>query len=98
LQAHISAQLLAKLQQSNEDPIWDDHPHLLLWLLFIGGAFAPPGIVRSNYSVLLASKNNTTLGSLCGSWPEVLGVLDQFIWSERAFKSPVNMFWEENFM
>ncbi|KAJ9259635.1 hypothetical protein DTO212C5_8589 [Paecilomyces variotii] len=41
---HVSSQLLHKLQQTNNDIIWDNHPELLLWILYIGGAFAPAGI------------------------------------------------------
>ena len=91
----MSLQLLGELQQANDDPIWDDHPDLLLWLLYIGGAFAPTGVVRSDYIVLLRSNNAARFGDLYRSWPELLEILKQFIWSEKAFMSQVEALWEE---
>lgn len=79
----------------NDDPVWDDHPDLLLWLLYIGGAFAPAGVVRSNYIVLLRSNNADRFGGLYESWSELLGILKQFTWSEKAFMSHFKTFWEE---
>jgi hypothetical protein len=96
-QSHISSQLLYRLQKANDDPIWDDDPDLLLWLLYIGGAFAPPGIVRSGYVVLLHTNKGGGFGDVNKSWTEVLDILEQFIWSQRAFLSPVKAFWEEAF-
>jgi len=29
------------------------------------------------------------------SWPELVVILKQFIWSEKAFMSQVKAFWEE---
>ncbi|KIX00586.1 uncharacterized protein Z518_09651 [Rhinocladiella mackenziei CBS 650.93] len=51
--SHISLQLLRKLQQASDDLLWNDHPDLLLWLLYIGGSFAPKGVIRSDYVELL---------------------------------------------
>jgi hypothetical protein len=96
-QSHIASQLLHKLQHANDDSIWDDHPKLLIWLLYIGGAFAPTGKVRSSYVVLLHSNNGPRFGDINKSWPEVLGILKQFIWSEKAFMSQVRAFWESAF-
>lgn len=93
--SHVSSQLLYKLQEANDNHTWDDHPALLLWLLYIGGAFAPAGIVRSNYVILLRSNYSTRFVNLYKSWPELLRVLEQFTWSEKAFMSPVRAFWEE---
>ncbi|KAH8159333.1 hypothetical protein CIB48_g8922 [Xylaria polymorpha] len=92
---HVSSQLLRELQMGNDDPVWDDHPDLLLWLLYIGGAFAPAGVVRSNYIVLLRSNNADRFGGLYESWSELLGILKQFTWSEKAFMSHFKTFWEE---
>ena len=89
--------MLHELQQANDDPIWDDHPDLLLWLLYIGGAFAPTGIVRSDYVALLRSNNAARFGDLYRSWPELLEILKKFIWSEKAFTSQVKALWEETF-
>ena len=75
--------------------MWDDHLDLLLWLLYIGGAFAPTGTIRSSYVTLLRGNITFRLGGLHGSWPEVLGTLKQFIWSDDAFTSHVKVLWEE---
>ncbi|TAQ87450.1 hypothetical protein B7494_g4228 [Chlorociboria aeruginascens] len=48
IESHVSFQLLRKLQQANDDPIWDDHPELLLWLLYIGGTFTSTEVIRSD--------------------------------------------------
>ncbi|KAL5336855.1 hypothetical protein BJX70DRAFT_371325 [Aspergillus crustosus] len=83
--SHISAQLLHKLQQSSDDVIWDDHPELLLWLLYVGGAFTSPGSVRSEYIALIRLNNGTRSRGLYEMWPELRELLEQFIWSEKAF-------------
>ncbi|KAL4786414.1 hypothetical protein BJX76DRAFT_321277 [Aspergillus varians] len=93
--SHISSQLLAKLQRTNDDPIWNEHPEILLWLLYIGGAFAPTGIVRSEYVDQIRWTTATRFRDLYRSWPELLEILKQFIWSEKAFLSPVKVLWEE---
>ncbi|KAI0487346.1 hypothetical protein F4859DRAFT_252095 [Xylaria cf. heliscus] len=92
---HISSQLLRELQQANNDAIWDDHPDLLLWLLYIGGAFTSAGAVRSGYIALLRSNNAYRFLGLYESWPKSLGTLKQFPWSEKAFMTHFKAFWEE---
>ncbi|EEU37888.1 uncharacterized protein NECHADRAFT_97992 [Fusarium vanettenii 77-13-4] len=94
--SHLSSQLLYKLQEVIDDPVWDDCPDFLAWLLHIGGAFALPGAIRSSYLVLLRSENNTRLRGLYKSWPELLQIVNQFIWSEIAFALPVKKFWEDS--
>ncbi|PMD45856.1 putative N-ethylmaleimide reductase [Hyaloscypha variabilis F] len=93
--SHLSLQLLNKLQQANNDPVWDDRPELLTWLLYIGGAFAPTGRIRSDYVVLLDVNRSSRLAGLYTSWPELLEILKQFIWSEGAFMAQVKAFWGE---
>ncbi|KAF2790979.1 hypothetical protein K505DRAFT_377130 [Melanomma pulvis-pyrius CBS 109.77] len=95
--SHVSSQLLHKLQQAYDDPTWDDHPDLLLWILYIGGAFAPTGFVRSDYVILLRSNNASRFGDVYRSWPEQLEILKQFIWSDNAFMSQFKALWEEAF-
>ncbi|KAF2476210.1 putative N-ethylmaleimide reductase [Lindgomyces ingoldianus] len=85
--SHLSLQLLCKLQQTNNDLVWDDRLDLLAWLLHIGGAFSPTGTIRSNYVVLLHLNRSTRLRGLYTSWLELLTILKQFIWSEKAFMS-----------
>lgn len=77
--------------------MWDDHSDLLIWLLYIGGAFAPTGTVRCDYVTLLRSNNASRFGELYRSWPELLGILKKFIWPKEAFTSHVIELWEEVF-
>ncbi|OKL63696.1 hypothetical protein UA08_00716 [Talaromyces atroroseus] len=93
--SHVSSKLLRELQRASNDPVWDDHHDLLLWLLYIGGAFAPIGVVRSGYVALLRANNATRFKDLYSSWSELVEILKQFIWSEDAFKSQVKALWEE---
>lgn len=94
-QSHISSRLLRELLQANREPVWDENPELLLWLLYIGGAFASEGIIRAGYVALLRSHGHGRFGGLCSTWPEVLMILRQFTWSDKAFMAPVKAFWEE---
>ncbi|KAF4426506.1 hypothetical protein F53441_14129 [Fusarium austroafricanum] len=57
--SNVSAQLLFELQQARSDPIWDYHQDLLIWLICIGGAFAPARTVRSSFRITftMTSKN-----------------------------------------
>ncbi|OQU96931.1 hypothetical protein CLAIMM_02942 isoform 2 [Cladophialophora immunda] len=93
----ISAQLLQKLQQQeqHDKSLWDGHGDLLAWTLYIGGAFAPAGAVRSGYVGLLRQEYASECGDLAASWPDLVDVLRQFVWSEKAFYQQVRSFWEE---
>ncbi|KAL2867604.1 uncharacterized protein BJX67DRAFT_387834 [Aspergillus lucknowensis] len=93
--SHISSQLLRNLQQSNNDSIWSEHPDLLHWLLYIGGAFAPVGTIRSGYITLLRSRHASGLGEWYRSWPALRVTLRRFIYSDKAFDTPVKSLWEE---
>jgi hypothetical protein len=84
------------VQQADDNGVWDDHPDLLFWLLYMGGAFVPKGSTRSNYVVLLSQMHVSKFGNLYSSWPEVHEVLERFIWSEKAFVQQVKEFWEES--
>ncbi|KAI8950416.1 hypothetical protein F4801DRAFT_345346 [Xylaria longipes] len=92
---HVSSELFRALQQANDDPVWNDHPDLLLWLLYLGGAFAPAGAMRSNYIALLRSNNASRFGDLYEPWSELLGILKKFTWSGKAFLTQFKAFWEE---
>ncbi|KAM3088349.1 hypothetical protein ACMFMG_002402 [Clarireedia jacksonii] len=94
-QNHVSLRLLRELQQVNDDPIWDDHSELLLWLLYIGGAFTTTETVRSDYIILLRLNNSSILRGLYKSWQELYEILKRFIWSDSAFTSDVKALWEE---
>lgn len=93
--SNLSLQLLRKLQQSINNYVWDDHPDLLAWLLHIGGAFAPMGTIRLEYTVILHLYRSTRLKGLYTSWLELLTILKRFIWSDKAFMSQVKAFWKE---
>ncbi|KAK8047551.1 hypothetical protein PG996_015615 [Apiospora saccharicola] len=80
---------------SIQSRLWDEDPDLLLWLLYIGGTFAPRGSVRSSYLGLLRSNHATRFKGLYESLAESLEVLKQFIWSDVAFLSHVEAFWGE---
>ncbi|KAB5540218.1 hypothetical protein GE09DRAFT_252324 [Coniochaeta sp. 2T2.1] len=95
--AHVSSQLLRMLQQCQDDFLWDDHPELLLWLLYIGGAFTEKPDERAGYIALLRSNDNARLSDTNSSWPRLLETMKQFIWSRRAFERPVELLWEEAF-
>ncbi|PYH41298.1 uncharacterized protein BP01DRAFT_349483 [Aspergillus saccharolyticus JOP 1030-1] len=92
LPSHISSLLLCKLREVRDDvdaTIWHvPNSDLLVWLLYIGGAFAPRGPIRSGYVELLVSYAN-------GSWSEVHDCMRQFIWSDGAFLVPVRALWRE---
>ncbi|KAJ5997315.1 N-ethylmaleimide reductase [Penicillium canescens] len=94
--SHLSLQLLNKLREANHDFLWDDWPELLAWLLHIGGAFAPSGTIQSGFLALLHLNRKTRLRGLYSSWPDLLEILKQFIWSEKAFESQVKAFCEES--
>lgn len=75
--------------------MWDEHPELLSWLLYIGGAFAPSGSTRAAYLKLLRFNHGRRLKGLYSSWAELLGILRRFIWSRDAFSAQVQAFLEE---
>ncbi|CEJ59041.1 hypothetical protein PMG11_07678 [Penicillium brasilianum] len=93
--SHLSLQLLGKLQDTNQDTIWNHSPELLIWILHVGGAFAPPGAIRMAYVDLLHLNFSTRLKGLCTTWAELRIILQRFIWSEKAFMSQIKAFWEE---
>ncbi|ENH66072.1 hypothetical protein FOC1_g10000329 [Fusarium oxysporum f. sp. cubense race 1] len=42
-QSNVAAQLLREVEKIRDEPVWDEHADLLLWLICIGGVFAPDG-------------------------------------------------------
>ncbi|KAL6918674.1 hypothetical protein FSST1_002700 [Fusarium sambucinum] len=94
--ANISTQLLFELQQAYHDPLWDENADLLLWLIYIGGAFSPRGPVRSSYINMLRSAMSERYG-LLKSWAETYEVLRDFLWSDIAFRIQVRKLWGEAF-
>lgn len=97
-QSHVSLQLLGKLRQADDDGVWDEHPDLLLWLVYTAGAFNSNRSTRLEYTIFLKHKYSSQFGNLYSSWSEVRTVLKQFLWSERAGAVQVREFWEESFI
>lgn len=87
--------LLKKLQESNEDSLWRDHPDLLIWILHIGGSYSPKGETRSGYKAMLQINRTSGFMGKYGSLAELIQILDQFIWSEKAYGAQVEEFWNE---
>ena len=73
--------------------MWDEDTDLLLWLVYMGGAFAPTGPVRSGYIALLQSEKY----GVANSWMQTYEILRDFIWSDAAFRTEVRKVWEETF-
>jgi hypothetical protein len=90
----VSSQLLTKLEQAVNSDVFNDHPGLLLWLIYMGGAFLPVGPTRSSYIALLSWNSSPRFEGLYNSWAEVFENLQRFIWSEKAFTQHTNKFWE----
>jgi hypothetical protein len=93
---HCSSQLLRRLQQKELDNQWIGNKDLLFWLLCIGGAFAPRGIIRSDYVVLLNGTHCDQLGPMTDTWSGAETHLKLFFWSEKAFRERCKTFWEES--
>ncbi|KAJ9494981.1 hypothetical protein H2202_009456 [Exophiala xenobiotica] len=91
-QASIGSRLL---QESNDDLFWDDHPDLLMWILYTGGSFSPKGPTRSGFKALLQINHTLRFKAKSISLPELLEVLRQFVWSERMYRAQVEEFWED---
>ncbi|EXL96790.1 hypothetical protein NOF04DRAFT_9462 [Fusarium oxysporum II5] len=95
--SNITAQLLREVEMVHDEPVWNEHADLLLWLICIGGVFAPDGPVRSGYTALLRSTGFERPSLHC-SWSDTSEILNQFIWSDLAFESAVRKFLEESSM
>ena len=87
--------LLKKLQESKDDLLWNDHPDLLIWIMHMGGSFSPKGTVRSEYKAMLQDNYASRFGERYDSLAELIQILDQFIWSEKAYHAQVEEFWNE---
>jgi hypothetical protein len=96
--SHVSLQLLCKLQQADDNGVWDEHPDLLIWLLYTGGAFVSTSSTRLEYVALMNKIYTSRFGDLYSSRTDVLGVLKQFVWSEKAFAAQIKNFWEDNYL
>ncbi|KAI1813790.1 hypothetical protein GGS20DRAFT_577289 [Poronia punctata] len=86
---YIASKLLNTIHNIDNDDTWYEHADLLAWMICIGGAFAPKGTTQSGFISLLHCRR---LDRLYTSWPELVEILERFIWSERAFTLPVKTF------
>ncbi|KAJ4860622.1 hypothetical protein T069G_05610 [Trichoderma breve] len=96
--SYLSSQLLGQLQKAEEDYMCDEYSDLLLWLLYVGGTFAPPGSVRSTYVNLLRSHITTRFRGVHNSHSKIFEIMRKFIWSDFAFFSKASLLWEEIFV
>lgn len=87
--------LLKKIQESKDDLLWNNDPDLLIWILHIGGSFSPKGTVRSEYKTILQITHASRLRERYNSFAELIQILEQFVWSERAFGAQFEEFWNE---
>ncbi|KAL7917136.1 hypothetical protein ACQKWADRAFT_307473 [Trichoderma austrokoningii] len=93
--SYLSSQLLDQLQGSEQDTIWNESPDMLLWLQYIGGTFASPGVIRSKYVDLLRTNISTRFSAGYNAFPKTLKIIKKFIWSDLAFISEASVLWEE---
>ena len=83
------------LQEDRNDATWDGHEDLLAWLLYVGGAFAPEGPMRSDYMALIQQKHQYLLAPYIGVWQDLIETLEMFIWSSKGFEFQVEVFWTQ---
>lgn len=98
LQSYLSSQLLDQLQKVEKDDMCDEYSDLMLWLLYVGGTFAPPGSVRSTYVHLLRSNMTARFRGVPDSHSKIFEIMRKFIWSDFAFFSKASLLWEEIFV
>jgi hypothetical protein len=92
----VSKNLLRSLQESDEDLFWNNDPDLLIWMLHLGGSFSPKGMIRSAYKGLLQRNyESRRFGRNYDSLADLIEVMRQFIWSEKAYRSQFEEFWTE---
>ena len=61
----------------------------------MGGSFSPKGTVRLEYKAILQLNHASRLRERYDSLAELIQILDQFIWSEKAYRAQVEEFWNE---
>ncbi len=64
-------------------------------MLHVGGSFSPSGTIRSGYQILLHNNHVSRFGGMYSSLAELIELLRQFIWSDKAYRSQVEEFWKE---
>lgn len=91
---HCSSQLLRNLQKSRFDSRWNGKEALLTWMIYLGGSFAPLGVIRSEYAVLITGTYAKPVESFSKTWNTLEKCLKRFLWS-NAFSSRCRELWEE---
>jgi hypothetical protein len=92
--AHLSSQLLRQLQNTEHDQLWMGNEDMLLWVLMAGATFSQPGVVRSEYAILLHGSLRDIFDTVLSSWDETESILQRFFWSNKWFRSRTKTFWE----
>ena len=93
----MSRHLLHNLQGLADDPTWNRHADLLVWLLTIGASFSSEENIRSEYVSLLHAQAAKGRNRAYVSWPEAQQVLKQYIWSDKAIADKMKEFWLEHY-
>ncbi|KAL6898345.1 hypothetical protein GGI43DRAFT_423809 [Trichoderma evansii] len=102
LAAYLSACMLcckvwrhSVMPESDSEPFWNDNPDLLIWMLYMGGSFSPRGNAHSEYKTLIQNNHNSRFIGMYHSLDDLVGILHDFIWSEKAYRMQVEEFWKE---
>lgn len=64
-------------------------------MLHMGGSFSPKGSVHDDYKALLQENHDSRFTGKYNSLEELVAIMSQFIWSEKAYRAQVEEFWEE---
>ncbi|KAF1994212.1 hypothetical protein P154DRAFT_527224 [Amniculicola lignicola CBS 123094] len=93
--AFCAAQLLRILQRPRDFSRWEDHPELLLWLLYVGGAFADNWRTQLKFSTLALNLYRDVVEDLHRDWHLTRETMMTFVWSQHAMERKVREFWDE---
>lgn len=64
-------------------------------MLYMGGSFSPKGAVHSEYKALLKTYHDSKFRGMYVSLEDLMEILHDFIWSEKAYRMQVEEFWKE---
>ena len=92
--SHCSSQLLRNLQNIGTSDDLGYKKALLTWMIYVGGSFAPYGVIRSEYAILVTGTHASQIESFAKSWSTLQACLRRFLWSEE-FSQRCKAFWEE---
>lgn len=92
---HFSTKLAAALLHTNLTTYWDEHIDLLLWVLFLGGSYAPKQAPMRGTYVTLIADTCAFLGPLGETWEQVEGFLATFVWETNVFGARGKVLWNE---